>query len=646
MTDNKNINLWKNIAYIAGVFSFIICILIIANYLQISQVDPVDTKVLNVLIERLNENPEDAELREQIREFDLLARKAYFTNSWQIKAGGYLLFMGLIIVLIALQMIEAGKKKVQLKENLQNEKNAITQKKARQWIAIGGIAFALITLVFAFLTHEKFNQKFSTEKPMELEAEVIPEQVEEKLAIPIDSSSVEPVKADLALEETSVEHQNVDEALNPESEQIENTKLAETKTDEISETKEEIKEEASSEEDVAAVSMVYPTPAMKQNFPSFRGPGGNGIAYQTNIPESWDGATGKNILWKVKIPIHGYNSPVIWGNKLFLSGANGTKQEVYCYDRSTGALLWTANADKVKGSPATKPKVTDDTGHAAASVCCDGKGVYAVFSTGDIIALDLDGKELWSKNLGTTENHYGHSSSLYVVNQKLIVQYDTKSNPKLMTLSTLTGEKVWEADRKVKVSWASPIVVNTGSRIEIMLLSDPAASSYDSETGEKLWEIDCTYGEVGPSLAYSDGRVFALNEYAKLVGIGINKPDKTAKILWEDDELLSDVPSPVATSEFLFIATSYGDVACYNAKTGDNYWIEEFGTAIYSSPILVDNKMYLIDRKGVMHIFKLGKTFELIGRPELGEESVCTPAFANGRIYIRAGEHLYCIGEE
>lgn len=644
MTNNKNINLWKNIAYIAGVFSFIIGILIIANYLQISQVDPVDTKVLNVLIERLNENPEDAELRDQIREFDLLARKAYFTNNWQIKTGGYLLFMGLIIVLIALQMIEAGKKKIQLKEKLENEKYYITQKKARRWIAIGGMAFAVITLAFAFLTHEKINERFSTEKPVELEAEIIPEPIEEEITNPIDTNSAEPVQVDLALEEnTDVDLIN-DEKLKLEAEASEEKpieKLSEIKAEDLSETREDTKEEES-----AVVSMVYPTAAMKQNFPSFRGPGGNGIAYQTNIPESWDGATGKNVLWKVKIPIQGYNSPVIWGNKLFLSGANGKKQEVYCYDRSTGALLWTAGANNVKGSPATKPKVTDDTGHAAASVCCDGKGVFAVFSTGDIIALDLNGKELWSKNLGSTDNHYGHSSSLYVVNQKLIVQYDTKKNPKLMTLSTLTGEKVWEADRKVKVSWASPIVVNTGSRIEIMLLSDPAASSYDSETGEKLWEIDCTYGEVGPSLAYSDGMVFALNEYAKLVGIGINNPDKTAKILWEDDELLSDVPSPIATKEFLFIATSYGDVACYNAKTGDSYWIEEFGSAIYSSPILVDNKVYLIDRKGVMHIFKLGKTFELVGRPELGEESVCTPAFANGRIYIRAGEHLYCIGEE
>jgi outer membrane protein assembly factor BamB len=631
MTEHKKINitLWRNIAYIAGAFSFIIGVLIIANYLQISQVDPVDSKVLNVLIERLNENPEDAELREQVREFDLLARKAYFTNAWQIKTGGYLLAIGLIVVLIALQMIEAGKKKIQLKNNLKDEKYHITQKKARRWIAIGGSFFAVIAILFAFLTHQEFSQKFTTEKPVELAENMVPESTLE----------AEPIEIEAVVEDT-VQEVPKDTVLLAELKE-EPAVEKDSSSVKVKEVEEPVKEEAA-----PAISMTYPTAAMKKNYPSFRGPGGNGIAYQTNIPTDWDGASGKNILWKVKIPIHGYNSPVIWGNKLFLSGADGKQQQVYCYNRLTGDLLWTADANNIKGSPATKPKVTDDTGHAAASVCCDGQAVYAIFSTGDIIAFDMNGKELWSKNLGSTGNHYGHSSSLYVVNQKLIVQYDTKKNPKIMALSTQTGETVWSENRKVKISWASPIVVNTGKRIEVMLLADPTASSYDSETGEKLWEIDCTYGEVGPSLAYSNGRVFALNEYAKLVGIGINNPDKSAKILWEDDELLSDVPSPIATKDFLFIATSYGDVACYNAKTGDNYWIEEFGTSIYSSPILVDGKVYLIDRDGVMHIFKLGETFELIGRPKLGVKSDCTPAFANGRIYIRADKHLYCIGEK
>jgi len=458
-----------------------------------------------------------------------------------------------------------------------------------------------LTLIFAFLSNKKLENKFTVEESQEIKDE-------------IDTSDNSQIQ-------TSIEEIN-DTLTNSEEEDT--SKVVEDKEKE-------------------GISMVYPTYAMKQNFPAFRGCGGNGIAYQTNIPEDWDGASGKNILWKIQVPLHGYNSPVIWGNYVYLSGANGSKQQIYCFNRNNGKTIWVKNVDKVKGSPATKPKVTDDTGHAAASVTCDGKAVYAIFSTGDIIALDMSGKEIWSKNLGQTGNHYGHSSSLYVVNNKLIVQYDVKKSPKIMALSTKTGDVVWSVDRKVKISWASPIVVNTGSRIEVIVLSDPNATSYDSETGKKLWEIDCTYGEVGPSVAYAAGKVFALNEYAKLVAINIKGK---ASILWEDDEFLSDVPSPVATKDYLFVATSYGEVVCYNAKTGDQLWIEDFGTGIYSSPILVDNKVYLIDRKGVMHIFKADKTFELVGKPKLGEKSDCTPAFANGRIYIRAGNNLYCIGEK
>ncbi len=611
MENNKNIDnkLWNAVAYISGIFSFVICVLIIANYLQIARLDPVNTNVINVLIERLNENPEDAELRNEIRELDLLARKAYFTNNWQIKTGGYMLLISIIILLIALQIIDSGKNNIQLNTNIENEKYYLTQKKARKWITIGGITFALITLFFAFLSHKKINNKFSTtvKKVIKSEAETI----------------IEPV---YLTQDSLIEEEVIDTLVIKEY-------IDTIKTESITEVKEK-----------ETVSMAYPTSAMKRNFPAFRGPGGNGIAYQTNIPENWDGESGKNILWKIPIPTHGYNSPVIWGDYIFLSGADANKQQVYCFNRLNGKTIWVVEASKIKGTPEKKPDVTDDTGHAAASVTSDGKAVYAIFSSGDIIALSMSGTELWSKNLGSTGNHYGHSSSLYIVNNKLIVQYDIKKSPKIMALSTKTGDIVWSADRNVKISWASPIVVNTGSRIEVIVLSNPNATSYDSETGEKLWEIECTYGEVGPSLAYSSGRVFALNEYAKLVAIDISNGQ--AKILWEDDEFLSDVPSPVATKDLLFVATSYGEIVCYNAKTGEQNWIEDFGSGIYSSPILVDNKIYLIDKNGVMHIFKADKTFQLVGRPKLGEKTDCTPAFANGRIYIRAGNNLYCIGEE
>jgi glucose dehydrogenase len=212
----------------------------------------------------------------------------------------------------------------------------------------------------------------------------------------------------------------------------------------------------------------------------------------------------------------------------------------------------------------------------------------------------------------------------------------------VLALSSATGDEVWSTPRKVKISWSSPILVNTGSRSELMLIADPSVASYDPATGKQLWSIDCMSGEVGPSLAYADGVVFALNEYASLIAI---KAGDTPEKLWEDSEYLSDVPSPVATEKYLFVVTSYGTVVCCDSKNGTKYWTKDFENGFYSSPIIAEGKIYLMDKQGVMRIFNADKTFISVGEAKLGEKSVCTPAFANGRIYIRGDKNLYCIGK-
>ncbi len=602
-----NVQLWKAISYVAAIFSFIICFLIIANYFQINRIDPVNTEIINNLVERLNQNPNDEALREEIREIDLLARKAYFTNQWQIRTGGYFLLIGVIIFVISIQLMNSAKK-ITPEVGDKDENNLFIQKTARKWVSIGGAGIVVLALLFAFLSHNKLEETFNQ-------------------AIIAENSGNE----ELTTKVPAVEQETANPIVQEESEEVDNVQEAveEPQTEEIETNVQEIKD-------------IYPTAEMKANFPSFRGPGGNGIAYQKNIPESWDGPSGNNILWKASIPLQGYNSPVIWGNKVFLSGAIANKQEVYCYDANTGNLIWTAVADNIPGSPTTAPAVTGDTGHSAPTVTTDGKKVFAIYSTGDVIALDMNGKRVWAKNLGVPENHYGYSSSLYIYEDKLIIQYDHRSASKVMALSVNTGEAIWTTERNGKISWASPVLVQTNNGVEILLLTDPFLASYDAKTGKELWRIDCLFGEIGPSVAYADGIVFATNEYASLVAIKAGaQPEK----LWEQYDYLSDVPSPVATDKYLFLATSYGVVVCHDAKTGELLWEQEFQEGFYSSPILVDNKIYLIDKKGVTHIFKPDKEYVSIGKASLGEGVVSTPGFADGRIYIRTDKNLYCIGK-
>ena len=596
-----NTHLWKRIAQIAGIFSFVVCITLIVNYIQLKKIDPVESKAINSLIERLNENPNDAQLREEVRMLDLLSRKAYFTNQWQVRTGGYLLLLGISLLIIALQIIKSTEK---IKPILAKTDNSVvTQKKTRRWVAISGTGIVIIALFFAFLTHNELSTTFAN------------------AAIP-DS---------LKIKTEEIEETDNNQIIIADSTFVENT----AETDSIDNVNDTILPEKLSE---------FPTyQEIIKNFPTFRGYGGNGIAHHKNIPVKWNGATGENICWKTVIPLQGYNSPVIWGDKIFLSGANANKREIYCIDRLSGKIIWTANITNVPGSPTISPSVTDDTGHAAATLATDGRKVYAVFSNGDIVAYNMDGEKVWARNLGATGNHYGHSSSLMLLQNILIVQYDTKTSPKLMGLSTKNGSTIWSTPRKVKVSWASPVVAYTGKQTEIFVTADPYVASYNPYSGKENWRIDCIYGEVGPSVAYADSIVFSVNEYANLSAIKIGE---TPKILWENMDYLSDVPSPIATKKYLFLATSYGVVVCYNAKTGEQYWEHEFNNGFYSSPMLVEGKIYLIDMGGIMHIFSASNKYVSIGTAQLGETTMTTPAFADGHIYIRGEKNLYCIGKK
>ena len=309
---------------------------------------------------------------------------------------------------------------------------------------------------------------------------------------------------------------------------------------------------------------------------------------------------------------------MIWNDRIYLSGASESKREVYCIDALSGKILWTSTVDKIQGSPSQVPGVSKETGFAAPSLTTEGIRVYAIFANGDLIALDMDGKKVWAKNLGMPANHYGHSSSLIMYRNILIIQYDQRSGPAVMGLSGKTGEQVWKTSRNVKISWASPALVNTGKRMELLLSAEPCVACYDPLTGKELWKLDCISGEVGPSLAYAKGIVFSVNEYSNLSAISTGE---TPKVLWENNEYLSDVPSPVATDKYLFLLTSYGTAVCYDAAAGTKYWEHDFGNPVYSSPMLAEGRVYIMDKKGVMYIIKAGKEFSMLGQCPLGEGS-------------------------
>jgi len=246
------------------------------------------------------------------------------------------------------------------------------------------------------------------------------------------------------------------------------------------------------------------------------------------------------------------------------------------------------------------------------------------------------------QNIGIPDNHYGHSSSLIIYENILLVQFDHFKSKSLIAFDINNGNKLWETARNVAISWASPVLANFDGVPQVILISEPAVISYNIKTGEQLWSVNCLSGEVGASAGINSKYVFAANEYAKLVAI---KPGRDAEVVWEDNEYLPEVSSPVANEELVFIATTFGSVAAYDANNGELVWDFDFDYGFYASPILVGDNVYLLDQAGVMQIFKASRSFSLVAESPLGEKSDCTPAFSENKIYIRGEENLYCIGQ-
>jgi outer membrane protein assembly factor BamB len=611
ISKNDKIKLAQRIGWIAAGFAIIMAVLLIANFVQTSLNDPIDNKTIPALVKRLSQSPGDETLKAEIRAFDLMARKAYFTSQWQLRTGIYLMFLGVIISILAVRFVLSAKSKLNEIDSVEKV-NELDKAVAQKWVIYVGAGLIVLALASGFLSSNSLKKYMvdeniivQEEQPAEISAPAQTQQV----SAPADSAAS---SVNIAVTEnpvvTDVPAANAETATVP-----------------------------------ATATAGIPTLAqLKANYPFFRGAEGIGVASQKNTPTEWNGAGGKNVVWKVKVPKSGFSSPIIWGNQLFVTGADAQARMVYCYDKNTGKLMWEASADNIQGSPASAPKVTADTGLAAPTMATDGRAVFAIFATGDVIALDMNGKRLWARNLGVPDNHYGHGSSLIIYKDKLLIQYDTNRSGKLMALDTQTGTTAWETARSSKISWSSPILVNTGSRTEVILTTNPNVNGYDPQTGKELWNIACLSGEVGPSAGYADGMVFAANEYAKLVGIKIG--GGTPEIAWEADEYLPEVSSPLAVNGLLYIATTYGVFACLDAKTGEELWEQEYGNAFYSSPIYADGKVYITDMSGKTHIVKATKEYQLVGTPELGEKAVCSPVFQDGRVYLRGMNNLYCLG--
>jgi hypothetical protein len=555
----------QSVALVAALFSLSLCILLLADFVRIQQMDPLNDPQLVQLREKLANAPGDAALIEQVRTYDLYARRAFFSNQEQRRTGGWLLLGGAVACFIALQLSNLWKPKLPRVGKSDTPDHWELNSLFRQLMAGAGILLVALSLFLAFT-----------------------------------------VQSDLAVILANSQPVGAADFQTPEKE--------------------------------AGESAVSFQPL--DGWGSFRGPGNLGVAQFTNAPTSWDVETGEGILWKIPVPVPGANSPIVWNNRVFMSGADEEGQEVFCFDADTGEQLWTKKVE----TAVELPEVSGDTGFAAPTMTTDGQRVFVIFASGELAAFDLDGNPVWQKNLGVPDNPYGMGSSLITDGIRLFIQYDHQDAQKVIALDCATGNPVWETARHY-ISWSTPSLIETAFGPQLILNDENFVTAYNPVSGKQLWAVKCLGGEVAPSPAFNGKDVvFVGNEYAQATALKLT--DGTPEVLWQYDDILPEIASPVAAENLFFIPSTAGDIVCLDAATGDVKWTKEFSDGFSSSPVLVGDRIYAMDIGGIVHIFGATETYTEIGTIDMGEPVHSTPAFMDGRIYIRGEQNLFCIGKE
>ena len=388
---------------------------------------------------------------------------------------------------------------------------------------------------------------------------------------------------------------------------------------------------------------------VRVNWPRFLGP--SGVVQSTDeLPLTWNLASGTGLVWKVAAPVPGFNSPIVWSNRVFLSAGNAAKREVFCFNATNGATLWQQPVANVPGSPAQQPDIPEQTGFAASSMATDGRRAYALFANGELAAFSFDGTPVWTKYLGAPKNAYGHACSLITWQGQLLVQMDQgdagSGQSRLYSIDGTSGRITWERSRPVPSSWATPRVFENSGKPLIITLGVPWVIAYAASSGSEIWRADCLAGEVTPSPAEAGGLVLAISPSDKLLALRLDGQGDVSKthIAWTSEENVPDITSPVSDGQLVYTVTTSGTMTCSDLKDGKKQWERDLAMECNATPGLAGSRLYVLGRKGGVTVVEAARTYKELAHFETGEPTFASPAFSRGRMFVRTERSLICIG--
>ncbi len=384
------------------------------------------------------------------------------------------------------------------------------------------------------------------------------------------------------------------------------------------------------------------------NWPHWRGPAWDGHAEESDIPVHWDV---KSIVWKVPLPGRGKSSPVVWGERIFLTAAleNGKQRVALCLDRKDGKRLW----ERVAWT-GTPEKSHGMNGWATPTCATDGERVVAFFGRGGLHCYSMDGTPLWSRDLGSFEGPWGTAASPVIVGALVLQNCDAEKEAYLVALDARTGKTVWRTPREVpeRGGWSTPVLLQAGARQELVLNGAKAVTAYDPVKGTVLWSCKSFNGRGEPTVTPGHGLVYVINGlqgdmYAVRPG-GTGDVTKTHMAWHTPRKGGRDQPSPIVVGDYVLIVNMKGIATGYEAATGKELWKDRLDGEFSSSPIAAGGRAYFQSDAGVTYVLEPGPTFKRVARNTLGSapdelfRASLTPSA--GQILSRSDRMLYCIG--
>jgi outer membrane protein assembly factor BamB len=424
------------------------------------------------------------------------------------------------------------------------------------------------------------------------------------------------------------------------------------------------------------------------NWPSFRGPEASGISDGQNLPDRWDAKTGENVLWRTPIPGLAHSSPVVWGNRIYVTTAvsSDTKATfrpglygdgdaskdrsqhrwmIYAIDKKSGKIVWERLA--YQGEPIEKRHIKST--YANSTPATDGRIVVAWFGSQGVYAYNINGRFLWKVDVGRIDlgaydiptYEWGPASSPIIWEDLVILQCDTQADSFLLALNAATGETVWKTAREELPSWGTPTIVTTSTGPQLVTNASNYIRAYDPRTGKELWRLG------GSSKITAPTPVFAEDLFVVVSGRGPERPifvvrpnargditlseGKTASdaVVWSMTGRGSYMPTPLVYNGSLYVLNNNGLFDAYNLKTGKEIYRQRLplvGSGFSASPVAADGKIYLSNEDGEILVIGAGEKFAHISTNSMGELLMATPALSDGVMYVRSLSSLFAIGRK